>query len=78
LARKFGATPDNIASRLDAARTQLDAWRQRSPGERAAARAALRHQCAAADARAATQPHEEYPLARNAPLGIPSSVNDRV
>lgn len=59
LARTFGATPDNVASRLDAARARLDVWRQRSPGERAGARAALRHQCAAAEARAATQPRDE-------------------
>jgi 2-keto-3-deoxy-L-rhamnonate aldolase RhmA len=67
LARTFGATPDNIASRLDAARARLDAWRQRSSGERAAARAALRHQCAAVDARAATQRRDEPVGVRSGP-----------
>ena len=72
LARTFGATPFNLAPRLDTVRVQLARWRCRPPVERAAARAALCRQCAAADAQGTTRAEDAARAARGAQVRRPT------
>jgi 2-keto-3-deoxy-L-rhamnonate aldolase RhmA len=58
LARSFGATPENVAGRLEAARLRFGHWRTRSADDLAAARERLRSACAEAECRAARRTGE--------------------